>query len=358
MSRRNYWAGLMILMLIIGLARVGLGSADTGNGTIVFGMSEYHQHQRICVINVTGSDFRCLTDDGSDTYSFDPVWSPDGRYIAFNSTRTGYGEIYVMEENGSNERQLTDFKNPRSYPIPKWINSHQIYFANEEEGYRQTVYRIDVDGANECVLLHSDALDGSIQSDCSQVAGQITLSLYHANSLDIYLIDLDRSSVRKLTDAQARTLYGAPQLSPDGQHIAFLGIDLDESGDYQNAEYNVKLYVMNADGSNLRYLVDTHLVKPTFGWSPDGTKIAFSATLNETPADIYVADIRQADFQRLTSDSSIDVFGDWSPDGDHIVFSRSSDPFGNWQLFTVDANGENLQYLTDCGKKDCSPDWK
>lgn len=317
MNTRRYWVGIALFILTVGLVGPKQSSADIRNGTIVFGMSEFHQTLKICITNANGSDVRCLTDnDSSNDDSFNPLWSPDGEHIAFNSNRTGYGEIYVMEKDGSDQKQLTNLQNSRSYPIPEWTsNGQQIRFVVEEGGHRQTVYRIDIDGANKCALLNNDVLDGPIQSGCPQPAGKILLSLYNDNSLDIYLVDFDHSSIHKLTNSHNMALYGSPKLSPDGQYVAFLGINPDENGDYHETRYNVKLFVMNVDGSNLRHLADTHLIQPTFGWSPDSTKIAFSAILDETPADIYVVDIQQANLQRLTSDSASDIFGDWSPGG-------------------------------------------
>jgi TolB protein len=49
-----------------------------------------------------------LTSDGGD--SENPSWSPDGRYIAFSSTRTGNSKIFIMHANGLNARPLTQAK--------------------------------------------------------------------------------------------------------------------------------------------------------------------------------------------------------------------------------------------------------
>jgi TolB protein len=45
-----------------------------------------------------------------------PCWSPDGRYIAFSSTRTGSSKIFVMNANGFNQRALTPSKGGESSP--------------------------------------------------------------------------------------------------------------------------------------------------------------------------------------------------------------------------------------------------
>ena len=61
----------------------------------------------VFVVNVDGSGLRNLTDNEriQDT---NPVWSPDGRAIAFLTDRDGNGEIYVMNADGGGERNLTN----------------------------------------------------------------------------------------------------------------------------------------------------------------------------------------------------------------------------------------------------------
>jgi Tol biopolymer transport system component len=61
--------------------------------------------KEIFVVNADGSGLRNLTDN--DGANDDPVWSPDGRAIAFTSDRDGNVEIYVMEADGGNERNVS-----------------------------------------------------------------------------------------------------------------------------------------------------------------------------------------------------------------------------------------------------------
>jgi len=60
---------------------------------------------QICLTNIFGDTYTRLTNEGNNE---DPVWSPDGLHIAFASNRTGVWEIYTMDWNGSNQRQITN----------------------------------------------------------------------------------------------------------------------------------------------------------------------------------------------------------------------------------------------------------
>jgi len=59
---------------------------------------------QICVTNILGDTYLRLTSTGNNE---DPVWSPDGLHLAFSSNRTGVWEIYTMDWNGANQRQIT-----------------------------------------------------------------------------------------------------------------------------------------------------------------------------------------------------------------------------------------------------------
>lgn len=348
---------LGLSFLIVMMVGFGPSIANDESDAIVFRTSELHQPDQICTLDLNDSTINCWSDD-SWAVVFNPLWSPDGRYIAFTATREGYGEVYVMGADGSNQMQLTSVRSPISYPIPEWLpDSSWIHYVVDDENYVPTGYVVAVDGTEECILFDSAIQEGIVQSDCPYQLDTKLIALYRNDNLDIYRIDFKQAVLHQLTESDGQVLFGNPRLSPDGRHIAFWGIkQQDNSASY--TEDTFELYVMNADGSNLRYLMDTRLRYSSLGWSPDSTKIAFSAAEGETHADIYTIDIRNSNVKKLTEGLAKDIFGDWSPDGQHIVFSRLVEPFSIWQLYIIDADGTNLRYLADCGNKDCSPDWK
>ena len=81
-------------------------------------------------MNADGSRLRRLTSDPG--FDRAPVWSPDGRKIAFVSFRDGNGEVYVMTADGSGQRNLT--RSPRNEGPPAWSPGRTTRRTDAERG--------------------------------------------------------------------------------------------------------------------------------------------------------------------------------------------------------------------------------
>ncbi len=180
--------------------------------------------------------------------------------IAFTSFRDGNKEIYVMDADGSNLRNLT--RNPAPDYRPAWSpDGRRIAFNSDRDG-----------------------------------------------NWEIYVIDADGGNPQRLTRHLAPN--SNPSWSPNGEHIAF---DSRRGG-------NNEIYVMDTEGGNLRNLTnnnDAYDARPS--WSPDGERIAFQSHEKRIKSDIYVMDADGGNLQRLTKDPE----SDWGPDWARSTFSVS-----------------------------------
>jgi tricorn protease-like protein len=139
---------------------------------------------------------------------------------------------------------------------------------------------------------------------------------------DIGMINIDGSSFVDLTNFPSRANWG-PDWSPDGTRIVF--------------NSSSRLFVMNADGSQLRKI--TRLWGEYPYWSPDGGLIVFMSNRcgcngpDGAEYDIYTVRPDGSGVHRLTSDPGEEATGGWSPDGRYLTYGRDPDAHpGIWIL--------------------------
>jgi Tol biopolymer transport system component len=138
--------------------------------------------------------------------------------------------------------------------------------------------------------------------------------------------------------------------SPDGSHIVFVRNECLDS-----SRCPAQIWVMRADGEDERQLTDDPTASSYYpAWSPNGEQIAYSRD-----CDIWVMNADGSDQRNLTSQYATllsdrcEMAPDWSPDGSRLAFMGSED---NWNLYTMTANGEDVQQLTE-GRHASGPAW-
>ena len=287
----------------------------------------------IYVMNVDGSGQRRLA------RGWPSAWSPDGRSLAFTYERNGNFEVYVMNADGGRQRNLT--RNPADDGSAAWSpDGRKVAFVRSPVEARTPrelgpgdVYVMNADGSGQRNLTRTAASEGlgGWSPDGRKIA--FTRLRGRSGLGDVYVMNADGSGKRRL----ARGTAPAPAWSPDGRMIAFTRsrgrssadvyvMNADGSGErrlargaqpawspdgqtilFQRPNWPAELLIMNADGSGLRTLGVV-----TYGghsWSPDGRKIAFEAgavasgtySLSERIGpDIYVINADASGLRRLT----------------------------------------------------------
>ena len=250
-------------------------------------------------------------DDGT------PSWSPDGRRIAFTSSRDGNNEIYVVDSDGSNLRRLTN--DPADDGYPSWSpDGRSIVFHSSRDGNGE-IYAMGSDGSNPRRLTNDSAND--VAPVWSPDGRRIAFMSSRDGNWEIYSMDSDGNNPRRLTSNSATD--GIPSWSPDSRQIAF------ES----SRDGNFEVYSMGSDGNNPRRLTNNPAVDGFPVWSPDGRHIAFHSSRDDN-FEIYVMRSDGSDLSRLTNDPGNDYAPVWSPDGRNITFESSRD--GNLEIYSME----------------------
>ncbi len=136
----------------------------------------------------------------------------------------------------------------------------------------------------------------------------------------------------------------APAWSPDGSRIAF------ES----NRDGDSDVYVVNADGTDLRPLTANTVDDHTPSFSPDGTQLVFSS-LRSGNLDIWTMNADGTTPRQLTLAPGEDSLPAWSPDGSTIAFTSNRD--GNYEIYVMNADGTGQTNLTRDPGDDMWPSW-
>ena len=116
-------------------------------------------HSQVFTIGSAGNNLKQLTHVPHDRGAASPDWSPDGQRIVYQSNESGSYQVWVMEANGANQTQLTNFSAFETFQ-PSWSpDGNHIVFSRcgEPTGFIAycDVARIDADGGGLVTLLHA-----------------------------------------------------------------------------------------------------------------------------------------------------------------------------------------------------------
>jgi Tol biopolymer transport system component len=283
------------------------------------------------------------------------VWSPDGRKIAFQSNRTGAGDIYVMNSDGSGLTRLTT--STYADQAPTWSpDSQKIAFISKRDG-NFDVFVMNADGANQVNLTRS--LSPEYDPIWSPTENKIAFRSYRDGLTKYYVMNADGANQVRLTNARVDENY--LDWSPDGQRVAFASYFYTPS-----YEEHYDVWVVNADGSGGTNLLP---ITPYYGggdfepdWSPDGKTLAMGSTrYNGSPygyTEIYTINPDGSNALRLTFSSMGNLAVQWSPGGDQMVLMRDAGTNYTYEIFTINADGSSSSRLTTNAADDSDPTWQ
>ena len=199
----------------------------------VWGLFDYD----IYTARPDGSDIRVLF--RSPAYDAEATISPDGRRIVFTSMRDGDLDIYAMDADGSNVRRLTDEVGYDGGPFFSPDGTRIVYRAyhprtpQEVADYRallaqhrvrpttMELWVMDADGSNKRQITHAGAASFApfFHPDGRRVIFSSNMADPQGRDFDIYLIGLDGQGLERTTTSPE--FDGFPMFSPDGRQLVF-----------------------------------------------------------------------------------------------------------------------------------------
>jgi Tol biopolymer transport system component len=265
----------------------------------------------IWTMNADGSDLRQLTDTpGRD---LEPDWSPDGQTIVYSSARDNPNsvQLYLMDADGASQRPVMAFS-PADHLGARWSpdGSAILFYSNAERNME--IFTVRANGQDLANVSQKPAND--FMPDWSPDGKRIVFVSDRDNNRELYVMDADGSNQVRLTDSLVDELR--PRWSPDGTRIVF----------QRDSEGLTDLYFMDAPGDDVTGPIDQDAVLLTAtetqeespNWAMDGTRIIFSSDQDTPPQsptnwDIYLMNPDGGDVVRLTDDPALDRFPAWTP---------------------------------------------
>lgn len=248
------------------------------------------------------------------------VWSPDGSGIAFQARRDGNTELYVMDADGGNPRNLSN--DPAHDGLPVWSpDGERIAFfssrglSRNERGLPGHIYLIGVDGRGLTRLTRTP-LESTLGPSAWSPDGRHLLFTRLGDAGGSRVVRLDVETGREESLYESDAVLGGATFSPDGERIAA----------YADDGSSARIVLLRPDDGVYRL----EPLGPEGGrryyprWSPDGDRILVTTQTAENGYDIESIDLAGGTVEKVLDAPDSDLEASWRPGPRHGERSRST----------------------------------
>lgn len=275
------------------------------------------------------------------------------KFVVSRSTAKGSSEIFMMDWDGANQRQITNARtiavSPSWSPNGQFIAYSLFNFHQKLKARNADLYLYDLKSQKGTIISAVTGLNTMASFLPNMTGAVIRISPSNGTS-DLYKVSFNGAKKEQLTNGPRGSMNVEPAISPDGKKLAFSS---DRSG-------KAMIYIHDFETGKDTRLTFAGQYNASPAWSPDGTKIAFAGHI-DNHFDIYVMDINGKNLQKVTSAqksngrSANNEDPSFSPDGRMILYR--SDRTGTYQLFTSSVDGKNDYRLTFDKYNYSRPQW-
>jgi len=334
-------------------------------------LSKAKQVRHIWMMDADGKNVRQFTFGEKGESS--PIFSPDGKQIAFITTRDGDDNLYVISTAGGEARQLTRISTGVSEPLwspdGKWIVfSSDVYpecgaddacnkkvderwskgplhahladallyrhWTQWKDGKRTHILLVDSSTCTVRDLTPGDfdsppfEIGGSLQYAFSPDSSELAFDSNHdraqasSTNSDVWIVPLSGNQPPRNITASNPAFDGHPKYSPDGKYIAYR---LQKQPAYESDLFRLAVYD-RATGTSRVLTESFRNWVDDFQWASDSKSLYFSAPV-EGDNPIFQVTLASGSIQQVFVDRSIDSF-ELSADNRRIIYTRrtTSDP--------------------------------
>lgn len=288
------------LLLAFALMTGACGGATQEASDATAGVDPNGAGQTLSIVDVgSGNETAFTAPEGAAEFDV----TLDGSMIAYSDRdENGNVQVFVMDADGSNARQLTHGVGGGDYRGPSWSPDGSMIAYGRDTSDNSQIFVVRVsDGVSTRVTSEpAGAVDpgGWTPDGGSIVFSTLDIAIDHYSALSL---DLGTGRTRLIVPDGS-----LPTLSPDGAWIAF--------NSYHHPE--VRLILANSDGSKRRIIARLGSDDGYQRWSPDSTQIAFIGSVKEDGFGTYVYDLATGETHFVTAGT----IESWI-DNDHILVS-------------------------------------
>lgn len=323
---------------------------------------------------IGGGEAESLTQNSGVAVNYHPSYSPDGKYIAFISDRGGQDNLWIMDADGSNPRQVSNDLNAR-FLTPTW-SADSTYIYTRKRGLPKRgstpdsgVWMFHKDGGKGIELIGREetgaawpaaSKDGNYLYFHKRTSSGTTWGQWNflAGEIQISRLDLQTGAITSVSNGtnQQQSRFssggaGAPEVSPDGKLVAFVRRIPDGTISYKGHKFGPRsaLWIRNLETGTERLLMDpveqdmtegmkTMRIMPGYSFTPDGRSIVITQGGKFRRVDVETGAVETIPFSakvertiseqaydgfRITDDPFKSKFMRWtvaSPDGSKLAF--------------------------------------
>jgi len=274
------------------------------------------------------------------------------KFLVARSTIKNEKEIFVMDWDGSNLKQLTHHRTTSQSPAWSRDGAQMAYTSFLYHKKRKTrnadLILYDFRTRKRFIMSSQQGINSGPSFDPKSDA--VFMRISKKGVSDIYKLSNAGKTIKQVTDGPRGAMNVEPAISPDGTKMVFSS---DKGG-------RPMIYLKNLLTGKTRRLTHAGVYNSSPAWSPDGKKITF-AGWEKDHFDVFVMNADGSNLERLTTAKktngkmSNNEYPSFSPDGRFILFA--SNRTMNYQLYIVNIDSKDSNRLTFDNKNYYKPQW-